>query len=1035
MSPPIKAAMGGRTLVLSFVATLCASSIAVAGEKTQQAPVSLEQLGLRLEEARSMSAVEARPALDGILQTLSENAIGKLPEERRAGARFLLAETLLSAGEFGRAADEFARAEKAASKTPFAEDAAFGVIRAREAAGDDAGAAKEWDRWIEKNPASPLRPEALLAAATNATRRDSLRAASALLNRLSDEAPWTKNDARVRFANATVAYLDGRPAEALTALGETPGASAEYLRGLALRAKGDMLPAAARFQTVAQKWPDSPLRDVALLAKADVFLASKAWKSAAEEFGRVAEAAKRDDIRAEAQMRQAAAVFLSGNNDQGIEMLHSVAAAYPRSQVGARAQYLLGEGMYSLGRFEEAIVEFNRVLTNHFDGDLAARAQYRVGRSLDALNRSNEATSAYQAVVSGYSQAPEAPAAAYLAGVGLLESGRPLAAAPYFRIVLDRYAQEKEGALVFAKPEHFELVEAALCLLELSYHRAGDLGQLSGVPHLMLAKMPSSDSSWRAWALMIDADALASLGRYEEAQGVLARLLKEFATNPVAVPANRLLAWTYAKTGRDDLAISTEERMLQRYSSMGDVESLGSAVLHKAHILFNEKKYAKAAVAYDDFARRFPNDPNILLALYQSGLSHLRVGHNGDAIDRWEAIVKRDPAGEIGTKAWARAGDLYFRAERYEDAKRCFRGLLEHAQTGETPARATLRIAQCEFNAGHDAEALRLYSEVVERFPDTAPAKEAVRGIEQALYRLGQSKNGATVLADLVEKFPSSSFAADAQFQIALRAYEAKEWATAADAFRRVVTQFPSFSAADRAHYLMAESLERAGSNAEALSAYEQFLQFFSASELRPSVQFRTASLRFAQGDYAQAAVDFTGVLESKVSDETSRAALYNLGLCQIQLGMVDEARATLERFRKEQPSGDARVADVAYRLGELHERAGQHKEAIAEYDKALTAGAGTQLAVELQYRIGSCHEGLSEQDAALAAYRRAVAAGNRSNAYHVMSLARLAALYEGRERYKDAVAAYQDLIRDSKDAELVAAAKERVKELRAFTR
>jgi tetratricopeptide (TPR) repeat protein len=282
------------------------------------------------------------------------------------------------------------------------------------------------------------------------------------------------------------------------------------------------------------------------------------------------------------------------------------------------------------------------------------------------------------------------------------------------------------------------------------------------------------------------------LGRYEEAQTVLAKLLKEFPTNSVAIPANRLLAWTYAKTGRDDLAISTEEKMLQRYSAKGDVESLGSAVLHKAHILFNEKKYAKAAVAYDDFIRRFPDDKNILLALYQSGLSHLRVNHNGDAIDRWEEIAKRDPAGEYGAKAWARAGDLYFRAERYEDAKRCFRGLLEHAQKGETPARATLRLAQCEFNAGHDAEALRLYSEVVERFPDTGPAKEAVRGIEQALYRLGQSKNGAAVLADLVEKFPSSSFAADAQFQIALRAYEAKEWSAAADGFRRVVTQFPS---------------------------------------------------------------------------------------------------------------------------------------------------------------------------------------------------------------------------------------------------
>jgi TolA-binding protein len=636
--------MPGRTLVLPLALALLAPSIAAAGDDA--AALSLEQLGLRLEEARSMTAVEARPALDGILQTLTDKSIGKLPEERRAGARFLFAETLLSAGEYRRAADEFAKAEKASSKgTPFAEDAAFGVIRAREAAGDDAGAAKEWERWLEKNPTSPLRPEALLAAAWNATRRDSLRTAGAFLNRLSEEAPWTKTDSRSRYANAIVAYLDGRPVEALAALGDqTPGANAEYLRGLALRAKGDMLPAAARFQAVAQKWPDSSLRDVALLAKADVFLASKAWKSAAEEFGRVAEAAQREDIRAEAQMRQAAAVFLSGNNEQGIEMLHGVASTYPKTEVGARAQYLLGEGMFSLGRYEEAIVEFNRVLTNHFDGDLAARAQYRVGRSLDALNRSTEATSAYQAVVSGYSQSPESPAAAYLAGVGLLETGRPLAAAPYFRIVLDRYAQEKEGALVFAKPEHFELVEAALCLLELSYHRSGDLGQLSGVPHLMLGKMPSSKSSWRAWALMIDADALASLGRYEEAQTVLAKLLKEFPTNSVAIPANRLLAWTYAKTGRDDLAISTEEKMLQRYSAKGDVESLGSAVLHKAHILFNEKKYAKAAVAYDDFIRRFPDDKNILLALYQSGLSHLRVNHNGDAIDRWEEIAKRDPA-------------------------------------------------------------------------------------------------------------------------------------------------------------------------------------------------------------------------------------------------------------------------------------------------------------------------------------------------------------------------------------------------------
>src|SRR5512141_2910894 len=121
----------------------------------------------------------------------------------------------------------------------------------------------------------------------------------------------------------------------------------------------------------------------------------------------------------------------------------------------------------------------------------------------------SDATGSYQAVVRGYPLEPEAPAAAYLAGVGLLDQQRPLAAVPYFQLVLDRYAARNDarGFVVFASPEHQELVEAALCLLELSYHRAGDLGQLSGAPHLLLHRMPPSRSPWRAFALLIDADA------------------------------------------------------------------------------------------------------------------------------------------------------------------------------------------------------------------------------------------------------------------------------------------------------------------------------------------------------------------------------------------------------------------------------------------------------------------------------------------------------------------------------------------------
>ena len=198
------------------------------------------------------------------------------------------------------------------------------------------------------------------------------------------------------------------------------------------------------------------------------------------------------EVKAEADLRAAGSVFLTGVTDSALTMLRAVVESHAGTDVAARAQFLVGEAMVAQGKPGDAIVEFNRVLSQYFQHKVAASAQYRVARALDEMGRRADATGSYQAVVSGYPLEPEAPAAAYLAGVGLMEQNKPLAATPYFQLVLDRYAgtKDKAGRVVFARPEHQELVEAALCLLELCYHSAGDLGQLSGAPHLLLQAAP-----------------------------------------------------------------------------------------------------------------------------------------------------------------------------------------------------------------------------------------------------------------------------------------------------------------------------------------------------------------------------------------------------------------------------------------------------------------------------------------------------------------------------------------------------------------
>src|SRR5262249_45550555 len=260
-----------------------------------------------------------------------------------------------------------------------------------------------------------------------------------------------------------------------------------------------------------------------------------------------------------------------------------------------------------------------------------------------------------------------------------------------------------------------------------------------------------------AWALLIDADATAALGRYADAQATLEKLASEFPDHPVSASATELLAWTYARQDRDSLAIATEERMLSRWGASADEAIVSTALLDIAHARFNQKHYKEAAAAYEDFLHRWPRHPERATALYQAGLCYLRLSRAGDAVDRWETLVKDSAGSAIAERAWARAGDVYFQAERFADARRCYRGLLENFGNSSAAGLASLRLAQCEYNAGHDAQALEAFAITVDHYPNTPYAQEAQRGTELALYRLAASANGDPVLARLGEQYPRTA--------------------------------------------------------------------------------------------------------------------------------------------------------------------------------------------------------------------------------------------------------------------------------------
>ena len=124
----------------------------------------------------------------------------------------------------------------------------------------------------------------------------------------------------------------------------------------------------------------------------------------------------------------------------------------------------------------------------------------------------------------------------------------------------------------------------------------------------------------------------------------------------------------------------------------------------------------------------------------------------------------------------------------------------------------------------------------------------------------------------------------------------------------------------------------------------------------------------------------------------------------------------------------------MAYQLGDIHENSDRPESAIGEYETALTLNPG-DLTAELHFRIGNCRETLGDEDSAVAAYKNAVDTRNHSNAFRLSALARCAAIYETKNEFKKAIAAYRDLVENADDPELIVAARARVEELEAVVK
>ncbi|MBZ4660121.1 MAG: bamD [Desulfacinum sp.] len=194
------------------------------------------------------------------------------------------------------------------------------------------------------------------------------------------------------------------------------------------------------------------------------------------------------------------------------------------------------------------------------------------------------------------------------------------------------------------------------------------------------------------------------------------------------------LAWDGVQAMQEkdyDEALDAFQKLKERYpySKYAILAELkvGDAYFHK-------KKYADAALAYEEFIRLHPRNEVVPYVLYQLGMCHFLSFKSTDrdmeetrlAMDAFQRLIQAFPTSEYAPKAEKQiyecrkrlaehefqVGRLYYRMEKYKAAQlRLTRLLMEHPQAVkdlgyEEEIQAILADCRACLNRGHDDKSL-----------------------------------------------------------------------------------------------------------------------------------------------------------------------------------------------------------------------------------------------------------------------------------------------------------------------------------------
>jgi TolA-binding protein len=951
-------------------------------------PADAETSGTDRESQDWSSLLEAAPGgepvgknLELFVQFLNIYPSGAHADE----ARFAIAETLF-AEQRDTEAKPFYQALSERKGSPYSEDA---ILRLGEIAYNSqryADAEKAWALAAGKiSGRSPLLAEAWYGIALCQIQRQDYSAANGTLVRLLTRFPAYSQAGKVRELSGILRLKEKRSAESVKLLEGLDTPIAQYYRALGLYSGNRYLEAAGVFDQMQRASAGTP-GEIAAYFKAECFRLARNDALAGATYDEILLQHPHGRFSPYALTQKAAFLLKTGDGDmeKAIRLLDEARTLAPEADNGLVQQLDLVK-VYSLvqkEKWEEAASLMN---------DLLLTPPYsRMGMAA--------------AVLSGKAAAVRGDWAAAVASeqTALLRN----AYSPFSDVALGLLLTDR-----FQAHQYQDLVADANRIIQMFHTEASKQSFL-----------------WREYIHFLMGEAYYRLGNHAEA----ARQYEEALQAPaLATQARLYMAWSLYHVKKHEAAVRSARTVLS--SSDAPESWKGSAAFLVAASGFDQGDYRAALEAFAAFRRDHPQDPHVPEAWLQEGWAHWELGETDDALGSWEKMAAFFPEDPLAQEALLQVGQSYFQARQYAKAELVLSEFLSRWPSSRWAPEARWSLAQSYYNHEEFSKAMQEYQAFARGNPKDPRSSDAQSQLILSAFRQATKSGDPALLSQFVGDYPKSAQAPEAQYQLAHLHFVNGRWAQAVAELHKLLLDYPETVRAPAGFIEIAEAEEHLDDLASAQRDYRSLLQLLPSGPLAVNVRMRLGAVEFKAKKFAEAAADFRALMALEVSTATKADAAYNLAEALKEDRDYDNALKAWAQFIAAYPA-DPRRSDALLETASIYEAQRAPDKAAQVYAQATQDErmAPDKKAV-LYNRLGDIALEKGDKQGALDAYGKLLALTTSSCDARLAGLAQLAALYEGKEYWRNALMIYRQIEQSGGRADWVQAAGRRGREVAQY--